>query len=132
MVEIIEPYIERIGQDWIDYFSAPEEWRDTDKTLFNPFGIACELVEHSMFKAWELIHFILDQDRNGATLGLLSASLLEDFISFHGPTWIDEIEEEAIKSSRFRSLLAGVWQSNIEEAVWARVVSAKGDAKPFD
>jgi hypothetical protein len=132
MAEIIERYMERIGRDWIEYFGSPEDTRDDDPSLYNPFSVACELVRHSMFMAWELIVYIFENDKGSETLGLLSASLLEDFLSEHGGAWIDEIEVKAANDPRFRSLLAGVWRSHISEDVWSRLVRARGEARPFD
>lgn len=129
---LISPYLERIGADWIAYFSAPEVSRDADPALFNPWGIVCELVEHSPLFAWDLIQFILIRDEEAQTLDLLSAGPLEDFISIHGENWIEWIEDTAKESPRFRSLLAGAWQLRTSDAIWKRVIAARGDAKSFE
>ena len=129
--DLVDPYLARIGADWIAYFSAPEQIRDMDPTLFNPFGVVCELVRHSPLSAWHLIQFILAEDKQARTLDLLSAGPLEDFISFHGGNWIEWIEDAAKESPRFCSLLAGAWQLQAPNEVWSRVVAARGDAKPF-
>jgi len=129
---LVDPYLARIGADWIAYFSAPEGSRDADPLLFNPFGVVCELVRQSPLHAWDLIQFILAQDKQAQTLDLLSAGPLEDFISFHGLDWIERIEEAAKENPRFRSLLAGAWQLHTPDEIWGRVLAARGDAKPFD
>ena len=129
--DLSNEYLARIATDWIAYFSAPEESRDSDLSLTNPFGIVCELVRYSSVYAWDLILFILEEDRNDRTLDLLSAGPLEDFIGEHGRNYIELIEEAAQDSARFRSLLAGVWQLRTADDIWTRVVAARGDATPF-
>lgn len=128
---LVDPYLERIGNDWIAYFSAPEESRDEDPMLFNPFGVVCDLVRYSPLSAWYLIQFILAKDETARTLDLLSAGPLEDFIEYHGSDWIEWIEDTAIEDARFRSLLAGVWQTQTPDDIWSRVVAARGDAEPY-
>jgi len=129
--DLVNPYLSRIGADWIAYFSTSEESRAADPALPDPFGVVCELVHHSPLYAWDLIQFILAEDAEGRTLSLLSAGPLEDFISLHGETYIEMIEEAARESHRFRSLLAGVWQLGTPDEVWKRVVAARGEAEPF-
>ena len=129
--ELVEPYLARIAADWIAYFSAPEDTRDGQPALFNPFGVVCELVQHSPLFAWDLIHFILAQDKDGRSLDVLAAGPLEDFISAHGSEWIEDIEESARGNPRFRSLLAGTCQLGAPDDVWARIVATRGDAIPF-
>jgi hypothetical protein len=130
--DLLDPYLARIGADWIAYFSAPEGIRDADPMLFNPWGIVSQIVRHSSLEAWDLIQFILAQDEKAQTLDLLSAGPLEDFISLHGANWIESIEDAAKENARFRSLLAGVWQLSTPDDIWSRVVAARGDAKWFE
>ena len=87
--DLSNEYLERIARDWIGYFSVPKRNRDDDPNLCNPFGIVCQLVYYSPVHAWDLILFILDEDKEGATLDLLAAGPLEDFIFEHGSQWIE-------------------------------------------
>jgi hypothetical protein len=56
-------------------------------------------------------------------LGALAAGELEDLIEYHGPAFIERIEQEAARDPRFRCLLCGVWRSSTPQ-VWARVLAA--------
>ena len=130
--ELVDSYLARIAADWIAYFSAPEHSRDAHPDLYNPFGVVCQLVRYSPLLAWDLIQFILSEDKEERTLDLLAAGPLEDFISMHGGEWIEEIEEIAQANPRFCSLLAGARQLNAPDDVWTRVVHARGGATPFE
>ncbi|MCA1649328.1 MAG: hypothetical protein LC753_03315 [Acidobacteria bacterium] len=129
--DLVEPYLSRIAEDWIAFFSAAEETRNDDPGLFNPFGVVCELVRHSPLTAWDLIRFIVAEDSEQRTFDLLAAGPLEDFISVHGEEWIEWIEEAARQSHRLRSLLAGARQFQTSDAIWNRIVAARSDAEPF-
>lgn len=131
MPEPWDPYLVRIAEDWIAYFSSPEDTRDKDSNLFNPWGIVDKLVCCDVNWAWSLIELILESDRAGMSLDILAAGPLEDLILIGGDGCIEAIEAWARSDERFRSLLAGVWQSDIEQDMWDRIVAARGDATPF-
>lgn len=69
---------------------------------------------------WKAILEILRRDPPEVVLGMLGAGALEDLIEQDGPAFIDRIEVEAAKDSRFRDLLRYVWQSSTPE-VWKRI-----------
>jgi hypothetical protein len=75
--------------------------------------------------AWNLVLQILAKRPNEPTLGVLAAGPLEDLIEYHGPRFIERIEDLAKRDANFKHLLDGVWESSTPE-VWARVESARG------
>lgn len=129
--DLVDGYLARLANDWIAYFSAPKDSRDDDPNLPSPFGIVNELVQHSPLYAWDFINYVLAEDREEVTLDLLAAGPLENFVSFHGQEWIETIELHARDNPRFQTLLAGVWQSDTPDEVWAPIVLAQGTAKSF-
>jgi len=131
MVEVDNPYLVRIAQDWIAYYSSPEDTRDQDANLFNPWDIVVLLVNHNGDWAWNFVLLVLERDVVGKSLDILAAGPTEDLISLYGSVYIEAIEEGARSDGRFRSLLAGVWQTDIKQEIWDRIVAARGDAISF-
>lgn len=71
--------------------------------------------------AWSTILAILKADSSGWMLEMLSAGPLEDLLAKHGSAFIDRIEQQAWKDSKFRLLLGGVWKGSMPEHVWVRI-----------
>ncbi|MDF3833993.1 hypothetical protein P3W85_13665 [Cupriavidus basilensis] len=72
---------------------------------------------------WQLVLEILERTDSPRVLAALAAGELEDLIEYHGPAFIERIEQQAGRDSRFRRLLCGVWRSSTPQ-VWARVLAA--------
>ena len=130
-LELWDSYLARIADDWINYFSSPEDVRDIDENLFNPWGLVNKLVHVDGNWAWNLIEIILERDKEGKSLDILAAGPLEDLIVIGGDDCIEATEAWARADERFRRLLAGVWQSDTKRDVWERIVAARGNAMPF-
>lgn len=84
-----------------------------------------ELNDRDPELCWKAILTILSRKPSTKVIGSLAAGPLEDLIQYHGPEFIDRIEEEARKNPDFRHLLGGVWESS-SPAVWARIEEARG------
>ncbi|WP_057162972.1 DUF6869 domain-containing protein [Lysobacter sp. Root916] len=76
---------------------------------------------------WAAILSIIDKTEAKEVLALLTAGPLEDLIHSAGPHFIDRIEHEARRSSAFRHLLGGVWESSTSE-IWAWLERACGES----
>lgn len=72
---------------------------------------------------WRLVLEVLAHTESPRVLGALAAGELEDLIEYHGPAFIERIERQAGRDSRFRRLLCGVWRSSTPQ-VWARILAA--------
>jgi hypothetical protein len=79
---------------------------------------------------WAVILAIFERDRSEEILGILSAGSLEDLLVHHGAQFIDEVELRARQSPLFRRLLTGVWQRDMPEDIWQRVLRASGLEPP--
>ena len=101
------------------------------------FGIEHPLwwaVEKAMYAAGntngdELFDFILsvlEKDPPDAVVAVLAAGPLEELISCSGGDYIDRIEREAARNSKFRHLLGGVWKASTADPVWSRIEAVRG------
>lgn len=79
---------------------------------------ACENPE----RAWECILFAAKDPRfTDNHIGVMAAGPLEDLLSYHGPAFIDRVEQEAKINRRFAWTLGGVWKFQMSDAIWNRV-----------
>ena len=115
----------RLVKAWIKFQYAEEAspWKTqllwAEHTLW-------QLTEDDPERAWQLILTILQEDSSDIILQNLSAGPLEDLLSAHGDRFIDRVEQEAEHNKRFQTLLGGVWQNEISNAVWQRVQAVAG------
>lgn len=89
------------------------------------YGWACmepvDDVQDDPERAWKFILLAVKAPICAPHFGVLAAGALEDLLSFHGPEFIDRVEEQAKANPAFAHLLGGVWQSQISDEVWGRV-----------
>lgn len=71
--------------------------------------------------AWQGILATLADPRSRSHLALLAAGPLEGLLSYHGPAFIERVEQEAAQNPAFASLLGGVWQFEMTDEIWGRV-----------
>jgi len=84
-----------------------------------------DLVTKDPAHAWAIVLQILDlAEKDEDVLSNLAAGPLESLLVRHGRTAIKWIEDEARRSPKFKDLLAGVWQSGVNELIWQRVQRA--------
>lgn len=63
----------------------------------------------------------------------IAAGLLENAVGKHGPALVDQIEQLASKSAKFRYVLSAIWgQAYTDPDVWARVGAAVGNEGVMD
>jgi hypothetical protein len=97
-----------------------KQWFECDKTMFDACSDAPEI-------AWAAILEIYRRDLSREDESLLAAGPLETLLSYHGPAFIERVEQEAQLSSRFRYLLTGVWRLDMTKEIWNRVRRARGE-----
>lgn len=116
-------------REWVDgYISAQEGYEDRENRDELHWAIQKFLdleMEHPEL-CWDAILNILHREPSDKVKGILAAGPLEDLIEYHGPEYIEAIEEEARKNPDFRHLLGGVWESSTQE-VWSRVLKARNN-----
>ena len=74
---------------------------------------------------WLAILEVLSRNPHERVLGNLAAGPLEDLVDYHGPAFIERIEQHARRDPAFRALLRGVWKGSTPE-VWRRIELAQG------
>lgn len=76
--------------------------------------------------AWPLVCSIVAAASNESVLGLIGAGPLEDFLSAFGTDWIDIVEAEAQRLPNLRVALQSVWQAEMSDDTYVRVLRAAG------
>lgn len=116
---------ESIALAWIAMHYAPQA-SEQYKSNFWAYEQLDELREEDPELCWQVILTILQMDSSDLILSNLAAGPMEDILGSHGEKFIERIEAIAGSDSQFRKLLAAVWENNIPEDVWARVVKVAG------
>ena len=94
--------------------------------LFWTFDLLVEAAENDPELCWRLIDAVVARDPDDQVLAALAAGPMEDLLVHHGRAFIERIESKAGQNPLFRHLLASVWRNNIEQAIWDRVLAARG------
>jgi hypothetical protein len=101
---------------WISYHK-----NDTSISETNDQFWAWEMLDNFVSEqpelAWEVILGILTEDQSDVVMTNLAAGPLENLMARHGRCFIDRIDQQARKNSKFRFLLNGVWNSNIDPSI---------------
>jgi hypothetical protein len=112
-----------LSNEWIAYFRRVEA--NGGRPLEGEFGPETLVVAHEQPEfLWSFILEVVkatEGQPQDMAFEMLAAGPLEDLLTLHGRAFIDRVEQEAARNSRFRSLLPGVWQNTTPDDVWARV-----------
>ena len=130
--------IEKLATAYIDHFSNLHEWND-EMVLKERDNSGTEWASNKVFDItyenpedlWELILAILHRDPPTEVIEVLAAGPLEDYLVKCGEQVIGQVEEQAAKDKKFKSLLGGVWKNAMSDEVWARV-QASWDRTEWD
>jgi len=106
-------------------FALSEEGGDDYQAAFWASDELSNLCEEDPKNALAAIVEILAINDSAKVLEILAAGPLEDLLIAHGPFVIDEIERLVIAGTKMSLLLGGVWRSEIDAEVWARVEAAR-------
>jgi uncharacterized protein DUF6869 len=82
--------------------------------------------EERLDAAWPFVLALVARGSDHA-IGAAGAGLLEDMLEEDPHAMIERVEEQATADQRFRYCLSHVWQGDIPEDVWSRIVVARGD-----
>lgn len=96
----------------------------------------CEMKDPIVW--WEVIRHVVsrynqadlvDESDNEAkaVLGHLAAGPLEDLLSLNGNEFIQRIEDEAQRDTRFQWMLSMIYKFDMADEIWIRVRIARGD-----
>jgi hypothetical protein len=113
---------------WLRYY---REHRDAD---FWAVDAVFLLPDDDPERAWSLTCELIKQ-ADWDELGNIGPGPLEHLVKAHAPAFIDRIESEAARDSKFRATLATIWVNShyLTPEVVSRLVSASGnEIAPFD
>jgi len=117
-----EAEIELIAEGWIRYQLSAEgsaERAANCKFVSSAFDIR----EGDPKLLWRLILAIHARDQSDDVQCKLSAGPLEDLLSYHGPAFIDVVEQQGNDDPAFAKLLDGAHRHLMSEDVWGRVTN---------
>lgn len=107
------PKFIRAYLDWCDKQDSKDEW--ANDLLDN------ELIYEDPQKAWPLILDLVNSAKTKWHLYLIAAGPLENIVNYHGKFFIDRIEKEAGKNSRFAFTILGVWpDQHLDKALYTK------------
>jgi len=99
----------------------PQEWANDKVT---------NILSGSDAVAWELLTKLVelapDDDK---VIAFFAAGPLEDFLSLKGNLYFVEIEKLATALPKFKTMLGGVWQGNMDDELWSKLQAIRG--KPW-
>jgi hypothetical protein len=72
---------------------------------------------------WQLILAIHSRDQSEDVTCVLAAGPLEDLLAYHGPAFIEVVEQQANGDPAFAKLLCGVYRRSMSDDVWHRVTN---------
>ena len=91
-----------------------------------------EMLQKYPDEAWPVLLSLIAVARDDRELASVAAGPLEEVLLAHGTRVIDWVEVHAARDAKFRRALSGVWRSEINESIWARVVKARGSEAGLD
>jgi hypothetical protein len=83
-----------------------------------------DLVLEDPERAWRIIVGLSAQKLNPEVAAVVAAGPLENMLGLYGAEIIDRVELLAKSSLEFNHLLALVWQSEIDDVLWKRILAA--------
>jgi hypothetical protein len=103
---IDEKLVKRIAASYFAPFhvDAPDDDPNLDRSS-KAWSRIERIVRKDPHKGWALIVALADRAPDQDALDLLGAGPLEDFIREHGLAYLDEIDDAATRSEKFRSAL---------------------------
>jgi hypothetical protein len=97
---------------------------DPPSILLEAYNILQRLYPGMSEAAWALIAALMRLASNDHHLFVIGAGPVEDFLSRHGPAWIETVEREAAADGKFSFALARCMQAGMADEVWRRVQRA--------
>jgi len=113
----------KLARAWIALQTTPQNAPEYN-ALFWCFEQTYDLVRQDPAEAWKLILTVWSLDQSMPTRRSLSAGPIEELLCFHGDLMIPHIERQAKADPAFATLLGGVWQNTMADAIWNRLQTA--------
>jgi hypothetical protein len=82
-----------------------------------------DLVLEDPERAWRIIVGLSAQKLNPEVAAVIAAGPLENMLGLYGAEIIDRVEQLAKSSLEFNQLLSLVWQSEIDDVLWKRILA---------
>jgi hypothetical protein len=104
------------AEGWLAYHQSFWAWEELKRVH----------AEDGWRAAWPLVLALVARASQRA-LGAIGAGILEDMLDEHGDEIIERVEAQAAADPRFRYCLSHVWPGGMPDALWERVVRARGE-----
>jgi hypothetical protein len=85
------------------------------------FELMLDLERNDPERTWLVILDMVALAQDNRDVVNIAAGPMEDLLGFHGPQFIERVEDRARADRTFERMLSGVWRFTIDEAVWQRL-----------
>jgi len=119
--------IDQLINDWITFqgkMKNATNQKEEDLIQEYDMDIFDYIIEKLPRLALSIIIQILEQDNEKKYYSVLAAGELEDLLSIHGNSIINDIEALSKQNSNFKQLLNDVWQADMSDDIYERVLLA--------
>lgn len=114
--------LESIAEGWIRYQLAADGSAE-QAANWDFVSTAFDIRAGDPKLLWQLILAIHSRDQSDDVQCVLSAGPLEDLLTYHGPEFIEAVEQRANEDPAFARLLSGVYRRLMSDDVWSRVTA---------
>jgi hypothetical protein len=111
---------DKLVEDWIR-FQHLRRQREPFESVIWAHAALDDICDRNPRGCLSLIRKIVARDSSDMIISALAAGPLEDLLTRHGPSMIDDICSASEEDPRIGSMLSGVWRSTIDPMVWDRV-----------
>jgi len=107
--------LQALADDWLIHAETSWAWDEVRRVVD----------EDPAERAWSVVLELIRASPDDAALGSVGAGPLEDLLERHGDAVIDALEMAAA-DRRVRYCISNVWQRDMSDALWARLMAARG------
>jgi len=109
--------LEALAGDWLTYVQTFWAHEEVERIV----------AEDTPERAWTVLRELIRASPDEEALGSIGAGPLENLLARDGDRVIDAIETAAATDPRVRYCIGNVWQREMSDALWSRLVTARGD-----
>jgi hypothetical protein len=106
---------EQVVDSYLRHYALKEE-QD-----FWAFDQVNHIVRRDPAAGWRLTFLLVNKSPSDEALAYIAAGPLEDLLTFHGPTLIDDVAVAARADERLQLALSGVWVESCQSRLGALV-----------
>jgi hypothetical protein len=118
--------IEQLSEAWVKTLTENIETKDENHWVVD--YVIDLIYDEKYSELWQFIEHTYKKDISNKAIEALAAGPLEDLLAKAGEQYIERVEKLALKDSKFKHLLGGVWQNSTPDSIWQRVCNVRGQS----